>query len=56
MRDLPDLEALERGGLTRSELSDDVDAALDDALGVDGGADEDEEPETPEFDETDIGA
>lgn len=56
LRDLPDLEALERGGLTRSELSDDVDAALDDMLGVDGGADEDGEPETPEFDEFDVGA
>lgn len=56
LRDLPDLEALEAGGLARSEPDEGVDAALDDALGVDGGADEDEEPETPEFDDADIGA
>ncbi len=51
LRDLPDLEALERGGLTRSEPNDDVDAALDDMLGVDGGEEDDVVPEAPEFDE-----
>ncbi len=51
LRDLPQLEALKAGGRTRSEANEDVDAALDDALGMDVEAEEDEEPETPEFDD-----
>lgn len=51
LRDLPDLEALERDGLTRAEPDEGADAALDDMLGVDAGVEEDEELETPEFDE-----
>ncbi|KAF2988756.1 SMC-Scp complex subunit ScpB (plasmid) [Methylocystis sp. MJC1] len=52
LRDLPDLEALEAGGLTRPEQNDDIGMELDGVLGVDVGIAEDEEqPETPEFDE-----
>ncbi|BDV36441.1 SMC-Scp complex subunit ScpB [Methylocystis iwaonis] len=56
LRDLPDLEALEAGGLTRSEPDEDVDAALDDMLGVDIGAEADDEPAENELYEPDIEA
>jgi segregation and condensation protein B len=48
LRDLPDLEA---GGLTRSESDEDLDAALDDALGMSAEEAADDEPDTAEFDE-----
>lgn len=53
LRDLPDLEALERDGLTRSEPDESADAALDDVLGVYASG-EDDEPETPEFDDANL--
>jgi segregation and condensation protein B len=52
LRDLPDLEALEAGELARSEPND-VDAALDDVLGMDAGVEEDDESAENELDEPD---
>ena len=36
-RDLPDLDTLEAPGPVQSERNDEVNAALDDAFGLDGG-------------------
>jgi segregation and condensation protein B len=54
LRDLPDLETLEPGGLKKAEESDDIEAALDDALGMDAEEREEEEVEENEFDEPNV--